>query len=427
MQKKLSFRSVLSLVIGSQIGSGIFLLPSSLATIGPISLFGWLFSGTGAIFLALIFAALSRLILKGGGPHVYIEKAFGRNAAFFTAWTYWLVSWVSSIAVIVAAVGYLAALFTFSHPLLILFVEILILISITSLNIRGAVIAGSLELLFTLLKTLPLILIPIFALFYLDSNNFYPINPHHLPLFSSLNTATLMTFWGFIGVETATTTSAIIENPSKTIPKAIILGTLIVAAIYFINSFAIMGVLSADTLVNTGAPYAVATQVLFGKGWDIAISIIAFIACLGTLNAWVLTSGQIAQEAAKDRLFPPLFAKKNTYDSPYISLLIPMLCTLPLLFFTLTPNILQQLNTIIDISVLTFVFVYLAAAISFVKITYQEKSLAKLIGAFFSILFCLWILVFTSWYNLLACSLFVITGLPVYLWQKRGWAGVLAK
>ena len=111
MIKKLSFRSVVSLVIGSQIGSGVFLLPASLAIVGPIGLFGWLVSGTGAIFLALVFAKLSMLVSnKGGGPHVYVEKAFGKQAAFFVAWTYWLVSWLSSLAVIIAAVSYFSLL-----------------------------------------------------------------------------------------------------------------------------------------------------------------------------------------------------------------------------------------------------------------------------------------------------------------------------
>lgn len=422
MQRKLPFRSVVSLVIGSQIGSGVFLLPASLAAIGPISLFGWLLSGSGAILLALVFAQLSMLVAKEGGPHAYMEKAFGRKAAFFTAWTYWLISWVSSIAVIVAAVGYLSSLIPISTPFFILCVEIAILLAITYINVRGAVLAGSLELFLTVVKCLPLIVVPLVAFFFLEAKYFQPINPHHSAISSCLNAATLMTFWGFVGLETAATTSAIVENPTKTVPRAILIGTLSVVAIYLLNSFAIMGVVPQSTLVHAQAPYAIAAQITLGNGWNAVIALIAFIACLGTLNAWILTSGQIAVAAAREKLFPPLFAKINRFGAPHTSLWIACLCTLPLLMFTLTPNILEQLNSIIDISVTTFLFIYLACAIAFIKIILKEgfrKPKLYLAIAGGAICFCLWVLAFVPISHLFLCSLFVFSGIPIYFWQKN--------
>lgn len=418
MSKKLTFRSTVSLVIGSQIGSGVFLLPASLAILGPISLFGWLISGAGAILLALVFANLSVTVSKGGGPHVYIEKAFGSTAAFFTGWTYWLISWVSSVAVIVAAIGYLTPLIGISSPLVTLILEIGILAIVTSINMRGAAVAGSLEIFLTLMKCVPLIIIPLVGLFFLKTEFFYPLNPGNLNVLGSLNMATLMTFWGFIGLETATTTAAMIENPTKTIPRAVITGTLIVAAIYFLNSFGIMGLVPPETLKQTQAPYVEATQILFGNGWDIGIALIAFIACVGTLNAWVLTSGQIAVEAAKDNLFPPFFAKTNGSGAPYMSLLIAFCCTVPILCLTLTPNILTQLNVMIDLSVTTFVLIYLACTIGYIKIL-PKKSYLHLAIALLAAGFCVWILLFTSWQNLLLCSGFVLSGTPIY-WGKKG-------
>ncbi len=422
MQKKLSFKSVFSLVIGSQIGSGIFLLPASLAVLGPISLFGWCISGAGAIFLALIFAQLSMIVSKGGGPHVYLERAFGRKVAFFTAWTYWVVSWVSSLAVIIAAVGYLSPILGIRNPLMILFLEILITTGITWVNIRGAVLAGSMEIFLTLMKCIPLILIPIIGLFYLRSEHFFPMNPHDLNITACLSSASLMTFWGFVGLETATTTAGIIENPTKIIPRAVILGTLTVVAIYFINSFGMMGIVPNEILVKSQAPYVDATQMIFGNGWNFMIGVMAFIACLGTLNAWVLTSGQIAVEAAKDNLFPACFAKSNSCGAPYVSLLIALFCTLFLLVFSLTPDILAQLNYIIDVSVTTFLFIYLACMLAFMRIVFREKL--KVSKFYFSIaicaaIFCVWVLSYTSLMNLFLCFLFMVTGVPIYIWQRR--------
>ena len=85
-EKKMGFWSVVSLVIGSQIGSGAFLLPAQLASLGAISLGGWLLAGGGAISIALIFAQLCMYIPKAGGPHAYVEAAFGKRFSFFTSW-----------------------------------------------------------------------------------------------------------------------------------------------------------------------------------------------------------------------------------------------------------------------------------------------------------------------------------------------------
>jgi len=307
MEKKLNFRSVVALVIGSQIGSGIFLLPTSLAPFGSISLFGWLISGAGALLLALVFSQLSMHTSKGGGPHVYIEKSFGRRSAFFTAWTYWIISWASSIAVIVAAIGYLSPLIGISGPVLALVLELTIITIITGINIKSASLAGSCEVFLTFLKCAPLILIPIVGFFFLKSSHF-ELAPG-LPVLKSLNTATLLTFWGFIGIECATTAAGIIENPTKTIPKAVLLGTLVVAGIYFLNSFAVMGIVPPELLLTSQAPYVDAATIMFGGGWNHVIAIIAFIACIGTLNAWVLTSGLIAAEASKEGLFPKIFSR----------------------------------------------------------------------------------------------------------------------
>lgn len=428
MEKKLKFRSVVSLVIGSQIGSGAFLLPASLAFLGPISLIGWLISGTGAILLALVFAALSTRISKGGGPHVYIEEAFGRKCAFFVAWTYWLISWISSIAVIVAAVGCLSSIFGLSAPWFILLLEVVIFSSITWINIRSSVGAGSFELFLTILKCIPLVVIPIAGFFFFQKSHFVPFIQASGELGSILNTACLMTFWGFIGLESATTTSAMIENPTKTIPRAVLIGTILVAVIYFINSLSVMGVVPLSSLASSQAPYADAARIMAGGGWDVVIAIIAFAACIGTLNAWVLTSGQIAAEAAKDGLFPPFFGKVNRSGSPYASLLVAYGCTLPLLALTLTPNILTQLGEVIDVSVTTFLFIYLSCSLALIQILRKEQGKKRILYILISLAasgFCVWILVFVTIYKLLLCSLFVLSGLPVYLWRRKKRAAIV--
>lgn len=406
MANKLSFRSTVALVIGSQIGSGVFLLPASLSLLGPMSLLGWISSSLGAVLLALVFAKLSLHVVRGGGPHAYIERAFGPTAAFFAAWTYWIISWVSSIAVIIASVGYLSPLLGVTDPKITLLLQITVFAITTWINLRGATVAGSVEFVLTILKCVPLIVIPCIAICYLNPSYFVPFNPENLNFFGSMNTATIMTFWGFVGLEAATTTAAMVENPTKTIPRAVVLGTVVVALIYILNSIAITGVVPRSTLLTTQAPYVDAAWNVFGSGWDLTIAFIAFIACVGTLNAWVLTSGQIAKEAAKDRLFPPIFAK--------YPLQIAFFCTVLILFFTLTPHILTQLNAIIDLSVTAFVLVYLACSLAALRIVPKYRFVI-----WPAIAFAGYILLSASVWSLVVTALLIISGAPVYLWNRK--------
>src|SRR3989338_1171772 len=168
---KIGFWSLFALVTGSQIGSGIFMLPANLAPFGWFSLLGWAISGVGAIALALVFAKLCSWFPKTGGPHVYARAAFGDKIAFWTGWTYWVVSWVSTTAVIVATVGYLSPLFGPFSANATLIGQVCLLGIVTWLNLQGVYAAGRVEFILTLLKFIPLIALPILGLIYFNADN----------------------------------------------------------------------------------------------------------------------------------------------------------------------------------------------------------------------------------------------------------------
>src|SRR5215213_5000984 len=98
-----------ALVVGNMIGSGVFLLPASPAgAAGPVSLLARVFTGAGALLLALVFANLGRALPRTGGPYAYARRAFGDFAGFQTAGGYWIAAWAGNAAIAVAFVGYLA-------------------------------------------------------------------------------------------------------------------------------------------------------------------------------------------------------------------------------------------------------------------------------------------------------------------------------
>ena len=103
--KKIGLWSSTALIAGNMIGSGIFLLPATLASYGGISLFGWLFSALGALFFTLIFRWLSqRMPDTIGGPYAYTKIVMGNFWGFLVGWGYWISIWCTNAAIAVAFV-----------------------------------------------------------------------------------------------------------------------------------------------------------------------------------------------------------------------------------------------------------------------------------------------------------------------------------
>lgn len=423
MSRRIGFWSVFALVTGSQIGSGVFMSPATLAPYGIFSLVGWLISGLGAMSLALVFAELCARFPKTGGPHVYVHEAFGPHLAFFTGWTYWIVSFVSTTAVIVTSIGYLSPLLPIQDGYFYLLLEFLLLALIMLLNLKGVKAAGNAEFFLTLLKFVPLLVLPGLALFYFKADNLVMASTTKaMSLTQIIGHVTLLTLWGFIGVESATTAAGSVENPRKTIPRAIILGTLTVALIYVFSSVGIMGLISGPELMESKAPYVDATQHLLGGNWHILISIIASVVCIGTLNAWILTSGQIALGLAEDHMLPTLFTRTNKSGAPYVGILCSSLGIAPLLILTNSQSLAEQITSIIDISVISFLYVYLICSLGLLKVLWKEQALRcnlALIAALGAVGFSIFIICQTPGVTLLYSSIFTISGLPMYWYQRK--------
>ena len=99
MAATVGFWTAVALVLGNMIGSGVFLLPASLAPYGGLSLAGWIVSATGSVLLALVFARLGRRDPAAGGPYAYTRRSFGDLAGFLVAWGYWISSWATNAAI----------------------------------------------------------------------------------------------------------------------------------------------------------------------------------------------------------------------------------------------------------------------------------------------------------------------------------------
>ncbi|GHU15372.1 amino acid permease [Alphaproteobacteria bacterium] len=415
MSKKMGFGAVLAIVFGSQIGSGIFMLPANLAPYGMLGIYSWIFAGLGAILLALVFADLCSRYPKVGGPHVYVKEVFGKLPSFLTGWGYWLVSWISSAVVVITSIAYLTPILRDISKTTSLLLEISLLMVITAVNCKGVESAGRLESVLVFLKFIPFVIVPAIIFNRFDASNIVVADRFaDLSDFNLTISAVSLCFWGFIGVECATTPAGFVQNPSKTIPRAIIVGTCAVATIYIINNAVIMGVIPGSVLETSQAPFADAVRTVMGGEsdiWYILLAVVASIVCVGTLNAWVLTSAQISLGLAEDNLLPKFFAKKNRAGSPYVSILISTIGTLPILILTKYDNsIAEQVTSIIDISVKTFIIVYLVCCLAFLKISIGERKIWKCVVGITAMAFCLLMLQDSDLKSVLIVASFFLSG-----------------
>lgn len=420
-QKKIGLLRLTSLVTGNLVGSGVFLLPSTLAAFGSISILGWFISSIGAILLALVFSYLSNLIPKSGGPYAYAKEAFGETTGFFVCWTYWIIAWISNPALIVATVGYLSSLLGGFNNTLSLLLEFLIIGIITWFNLFSIRTTSGGELIITVLKIAPLAMLPLVGVFYIDMNNFQAFNVTTSSNFSALSAVVFLTIWSFIGVETGTVPAGQVSNAKKTVPLATILGTLIAAFVYILGMVVITGIIPHSQLVISKAPYADAASIIFGGSWGAAISMAAIISCLGALNGWTMVVCRISKAAADENLFPSIFAKENSYGTPAWGIIIPAVLVLPFMFLTLRKDLLHQFNSIIDISITLILFVYLISILAFFKIYLNKKglNLYRFSIGILSLLFILWALYGAANFSTLIALIAVLgSGLPVYIYVR---------
>jgi len=366
-----------ALVIGNMVGSGIFLLPASLAAVaGPISIFGWIFTGIGAMLLALVFSRLGRAMPRTGGPYAYARRAFGDFIGFQTAWGYWIAAWAGNAAIAVAFVGYLAVFWgdLGTNNLLAALVGIGVIWLLTFVNILGTRESGAVQVVTTILKFVPLAVIGVIGLFFVNSDNLTPFSPHGS--WSAISAAAPLTLWAFIGLESATVAAGEVKDPERNIPRATVYGTLAATVVYILGTIAVMGVIPTETLANSTSPFADAAGVMFGGSWNKVIALVAMVSTFGALNGWILLQGRVPLAAAEDGLFPEQFAKVHgERRTPVFGLVVSSVLVTGLMLMNYTKGLVDAFTFIILLATLTTLVPYAYSAAAQAHLYFTEREI----------------------------------------------------
>jgi basic amino acid/polyamine antiporter, APA family len=416
-----------ALVIGNMVGSGIFLLPASLAAVaGPISIFGWIFTGIGAMLLALVFSRLGRAMPQTGGPYAYARRAFGDFIGFQTAWGYWIAAWAGNAAIAVAFVGYLAVFWgeLGTNNLLAALVGIGVIWLLTFVNILGTRESGAVQVVTTILKFVPLAVIGVIGLFFIESDNLTPFSPHGS--WSAISAAAPLTLWAFIGLESATVAAGEVKDPEKNIPRATVYGTLAATVVYIIGTIAVMGVIPTDTLANSTSPFADAAGVMFGGSWGKVIALVAMASTFGALNGWILLQGRVPLAAAEDGLFPEQFARVHgERRTPVFGLVVSSVLVTGLMLMNYTKGLVDAFTFIILLATLTTLvpYAYSAAAQAHLYFTEREifergRFVRDTVIATLAFAYSVWAITGSGKDIIAKGFVLLLAGIPVYVLMK---------
>jgi len=398
--RKMSLLQATMLVAGNMIGTGVFLLPVNLASVGSIAVLGFVVATAGAAALGLVFAKLGELNPQEGGPYAYARDFLGPYVGFQTNYVYWFGNWIGNIAIAVAAVGYLAEFFPMiSGPPASVFATAGVIWVLTFANILGPRVVGALETWTMSLALVPILGIAFLGWFWFDKATFLAgWNVSGGSDMHAISRAASMALWAYMGIESAAVSAGVIENPKRNIPLATLMGLGLAAVVYVLSSSVIMGIIPNSELRTAHAPFAEAARIAFGTPGMILIALCAILKSLGSLGGWMLLVGQSAKAAADDGMFPTAFARLNRHGVPGRGLVIVGVLMTIALFATMSPTLAGQFNRLIDLAVIAAVVPYVYASVALVKMVSDHRLPERTFRVFTGIAlvavgYCLWAVV----------------------------------
>lgn len=423
--RPLGFWMALALVMGNMIGSGVFMLPASLAPYGWNAVYGWVLTIGGSLCLAFVFASLARAMPKAGGPHGFVEAAFGHLPAFMISWSFIISTLVAIAALATAGVSYLSA---FSPgiagvPGLPAMLAVLLLWGLILLNLRGAKAAGRFQLLTLVLKLLPLIAIVIIAggVFAGGAQPATPYVPEAISM-QAINATATLTLWAMLGFESACVPQDKVNRPDVTIPRATMTGTLIVGFIYLIVCTAVIMLMPADMVAKSNAPFADAIAAHWGTGAALLVALFAAVSAVGALNGWVLIVGEYPLAMARKGDFPPVFGRVNGRGVPARGLMISGVLITVLVLSNYTRTMAGLFTFMALLSTSATLVLYFACAAASIRLMLQRRLKTTPMLAVLTplgLIYAIWAFAGAGAEANGWALVLLIAGLPIYLLVRR--------
>jgi len=385
-KREIGLYGLTMIAIGSSIGSGIFKTPSDIAGYLPsegLMLFAWLLGGIIAVCGALTFARIAGQFPRVGGFYVFLKEAYGGLPAFLYGWSMLLVINTGSLAALsLVFTSYLSSFVPLSDSAQLVIAVITIAL-LTVMNILGVKFGSLFASIFTSAKLLGILFIVFLGLFfginhdvnYLNMN--FPAAQNGASLITALGLGLIGVTFSFGGYQHATFVASEVKNAAKVVPRALVIGILVVCLAYLSVNVAYLRFLPIEQIAasKSVAADAISTIWTFGAKF---VSFLIIISVIGTIGIYILTAPRIYFAMADDKLFFKKFAEIHPlYGTPVWAIVYQSIWTIILLVFWQTFS-----NLITYVVFVDEIFFFLTAVTFFLLIRPR-----KIVGIILAIVF----------------------------------------
>jgi len=325
LKRQLGLFSATMILVGTVIGSGIFLTPGKVAAIaggsGP-NLLAWVIAGFAATMFALVYAELAPMLPKAGGAYVFIREAFGDMASFLYGWAMIFGSLMPVIALLaVAFITYLKFFFPGINAVTGNVISSLIVLVLAYVNLRGVKLGSTVQNIFTIGKLAALGLVIVGGLFTIKAVNFQPVVG--VGGWGTTFQAAVPAVLAFGGYYVLAYMSEEVENPKKNLARAMVLGMVIVIVVNVLINVVAIGNLPIAQLAKSEKPVADVALAIFGSIGAGIVSLGALISIFGSLNSSLMGLPRLSFAMSREKLLFDFFSKIHPkYGTPYISIIV---------------------------------------------------------------------------------------------------------
>ncbi|WP_166365700.1 putrescine-ornithine antiporter [Pseudomonas akapageensis] len=374
--KKMSLMGLTTLVTVNMMGSGIIMLPTSMAQLGAVSLLSWIVTAIGSMAIAYCFSQCGIFCQRSGGLSAYTEEAHAKSGFFLCSYLYFLSLAIANVAVAISAVGYMTAFVPWlgsgAIPLFIGTVSLLWLTTVA--NFGGPGITGRIGAITVWGVIIPVAGLSIIGWFWFKPEVLAAAwNPNDLPISEAIGKAIPLTLWAFLGMESAAQATDAVENPKRTVPLACLFGTLGAAVVYVLSTTVIQGIVPNAELANAAAPFALVYAHMFNPVVGNIIMALAVMACVGSLLGWQFTLAQTAKMTADQEMFPSLFSKVNARNAPIVGMLVCGVLQTVMAVSTISPNASAQFGKLVNLAAVTNLIPYVTALTGLLVMMYKAR------------------------------------------------------
>ncbi len=322
--RELGFWMCTALVVGNTIGMGIFMQPAALAPFGLNALTAWTAVIVGCACLAIVFASLARRLPQAAGPFDYVRTTLGEPVSFAAMWCYWISCIVTLPTLTVGVVGYFISVFPAARAIEPAVLTVGFMWLFIGVNLLGVKSGGRVQVITSFLKLVPLVLVMVLGgAAILAEPATYTANLPTTPLaLGSSTAAASIALYAMLGFESATVAAGRARDPERTIPRATLIGTLLVSIIYVAIVAISMLLVPQATLATSDAPFVTILDSLLGAGNGRWLALFVVISGLGCLNGWTLLVGELGRTFAMNKLLPEVLGSSNRFGAPWVGLLV---------------------------------------------------------------------------------------------------------